>query len=513
MLPAEFHQGTPFFSRRPAADVPRSSESNQIPMSLHVQLSPEALENLRRQRRNSTISSILASILTIAVIALVLGIFLLPNLVQESPTIVTYESSQVEEEQIQEKKVNTQVQKKPSAPSSSMTKVIAANATSTVSIPVPEVDVTTPSLEFGDGQDFGGGWGDSGDFGSGGGFGRIPQDMRKRCSPQDRLQRLKESGGTEACEEAVVKALDYLQKTQNPDGSWDQTHPVAMTGFALLAYLGHCETPKSEKYGDTVLKAITYLVNNGLQNKGRLTNKPEASIQWVYDHGIASYALCEAYTFCSKLDIEVPDLEKVTKKAIEMIIDGQTEQGGWVYRFGKSGGGDNSVGFWQIQAMKAAKHTGIFSDSKFSKPSKLALKWLSSVQSPEGAIGYRNDPNRSPYLTGGGVLAFQIWGEGNSKEARKGIDYIDKHSQFVWGNASANLYYHYYNIQAMLNHGGKEWDKYNKMVRDALVKAQNPDGSWTQNVGSHGPINTHMATCLATLSLEAYYRFLPGSAK
>ncbi len=485
-------------------------------MSIHVQLSPEALENLRRQQRNSTISSILASILVVAAIFLILGIFLLPSVIKESPTIVTYESSVTQEEAVTEKKVNTQIQKKPSAPSSAMNKVIAANSSSSpVSIPVPDVDVSTPSLEFGDGQDFGGGWGDAGDFGSGGGFGAIPQDMRKRCSPQDRISRLKESGGNEKCEDAVVKALDYLQKTQNADGSWDAIHPVAMTGFALLAYLGHCETPKSDKYGDTVLKAITYLVNNGVKNKGRLTNKPEEAIQWVYDHGIASYALAEAYTFCSKLDVEVPELDKVVKKSIDMIMDGQHSNGGWSYRFGgagKEGVGDNSVGFWQIQALKAAKHTGIVNEGKLGSVARRALKWLGSVQSPEGAIGYRNDPTRSPYLTGGAVLCFQIWGEGDSKEARKGIAYIDKNTKFEWGSPSANLYYHYYNIQAMLNHGGKEWDKYNKMVRDELVKAQKPDGSWSQNM-KHGPINNHMATCLATLSLEAYYRFLPGSAK
>jgi hypothetical protein len=28
---------------------------------------------------------------------------------------------------------------------------------------------------------------------------------------------------------------------------------------------------------------------------------------------------------------------------------------------------------------------------------------------------------------------------------------------------------------------------------------------------SHGPVNAHMATCLATLMLEVYYRFLPGT--
>ena len=55
---------------------------------------------------------------------------------------------------------------------------------------------------------------------------------------------------------------------------------------------------------------------------------------------------------------------------------------------------------------------------------------------------------------------------------------------------------------------------YNKMFRDELLKAQKPDGSWDKGAGgNHGAINDHMGTCLATLMLEVYYRFLPGSAK
>jgi hypothetical protein len=48
------------------------------------------------------------------------------------------------------------------------------------------------------------------------------------------------------------------------------------------------------------------------------------------------------------------------------------------------------------------------------------------------------------------------------------------------------------------------------MVRDPILKAQQSDGSWKQTMG-HGPVNHHMATCLATLMLESYYRFLPAS--
>jgi hypothetical protein len=63
----------------------------------------------------------------------------------------------------------------------------------------------------------------------------------------------------------------------------------------------------------------------------------------------------------------------------------------------------------------------------------------------------------------------------------------------------------------MINHGGKEWDDYNLLFRDKLLKAQNADGSWNQGGIKHGPVNVHMATCLATLMLEVYYRFLPGT--
>jgi hypothetical protein len=480
-------------------------------MSIHAQLSPEALQRLQQQRRNSTISSIVVSILVVVLIALILGIFLLPNIIKETPVIVTYASSLDDENKVEEKKVTTKVMRKPSSPSSSMAKVIAANTQSPTSIPVPDEIVNTPSLDFGDGDDFGAGWGDGSGTGGGGSFAGIPATMQKRCSPAERMERLLAEGGTPECEDAVVKALDWLQSTQNADGSWTTDHPVAMTGLALLAYLGHCETPQSLKYGETVLKAITYLIDVGMKNDGRLSNKDATSIQWVYDHGIAAYALAEAYTFCHQLKIPIPNLDTVTKSSIDMIMEGQNDVGSWLYKFASGNDGDNSVGFWQIQAMKAGKHTGLWASSKFNKPSRDALKWLERVQGKNGAIGYRSDSNRSPGLTGGGVLSFQLWDKGSSSEARKGVKWIAENSEFEWGQESSNLYYHYYHAQAMINHGGKEWDDYNLRFRDSLLKAQKPDGSWEQRGIKHGPVNVHMSTCLATMMLEVYYRFLPGT--
>ena len=485
-------------------------------MSLHAQLSPEALARLQAQKRNSTISSLVIALLVIVLIGLVLGLFLLDKIEEEPVVIVTYSYEQ-EKEKPEKKVPKETVQKKPSSPSASVAKVITSAAVADVAIPVPEVEVTTPSLDFGESSDFGSGWGS----GTGGnGFQSIPSSMRKRCSASERMQRLKEMGGTPACEKAVVKALDWLQETQNDDGSWTEKggkngYPVAMTGMAILAYLGHCETPKSPKYGKTVEKGIIYLVNAAMNDgaKGLVSSPGVPGHAPAYEHGIATYALSESYTFCKEVKHNIPKLKEATKKAGERILEGQTNAGGYLYGLPNSGGsGDNSVGYWQLQALKAFKHTKIIPDSKFKKDIDQAMKWFDKVQGGDGAIGYRESSTRSPGLTGGALLCMQFWDHGDSKTADKASEWIQNNVKFGnFGGKDSNLYYHYYHAQAMINVGGKEWDKYQEMVRDPILKAQQSDGSWKQKMG-HGPIGDHMATCLATMLLEVYYRFLPGTA-
>lgn len=492
-------------------------------MSLHAELSPEALARLHAQRRNSTISSLVIAFLVVVLIGLILGIFLIPTFVKETPTIVTYESNLTEDTNLEERKVQTSLDRKPSSPSSSMAKVITANTASPVAVPVPDVDITTPSLDFGDGNDFGSGWGD-GD-GTGGGFGNIPATMKKRCSKEDRLARLQETGGTPECEEAVVKALDWLKSTQSADGSWTGSNKPAMTGLALLAYLGHCETPISEKYGDTVLRAITYLVNLGMKTEGKLSTDA-ANKHWPYEHAIATYAIAEAATFCKQLNLNVPNLFEVTQKAGQFIIDNQhTKSGGWDYSYDTYGdrGGDLSIAAWHIQALKACHHTGL-EFKGLTRALNKGTDYVSSMSCSDGGFAYSR-PNENPHadgyrtMTGGGVLCLQMGGKGSQADARKGAKYIMENSKFVYNTEFADLYGHYYEAQAMMNRGGKEWEWYNAMFRDQLLKNQNPDGSWKAPGGGKGiravapsyTSNVHYRTCLNTLMLEVYYRFLPGT--
>ena len=77
------------------------------------------------------------------------------------------------------------------------------------------------------------------------------------------------------------------------------------------------------------------------------------------------------------------------------------------------------------------------------------------------------------------------------------------------------MYYNYYATQVMKQYGGKDWDKWNKKMRDYLVKEQsksgNSAGSWHLGGKNH---NTKRGgrlyeTAMAVMTLEVYYRFLP----
>ncbi len=384
----------------------------------------------------------------------------------------------------------------------------------------------------GTGKGFGKGAGGAGGMGVGGGagklFGLIPETMRKRCSKEDRLQRLKDNGGTPACEDAVSKSLQWFMANQNADGSWGVRDKPAMTGFALLAYFGHCETPLSEVYGESCMKGIVYLVNLAIKNDGKMANNFTAN-SWCYQHAIATYALGEAATFCKDLKINVPSLMEMTEKAGQYVIDNQNPNGGWAYLYGTDSRShtDVSVAGWQIQALKACSHTGI----KFKGLDRSIVKGLDYVngcQNPNGGYGYSN--NKSPAggkdyftLTGVGMLCNQMWGKGTRSEVKKAADYVSSNTKFDFNSEHCDLYGHYYESQAMMQLGGKYWKEYNDLFRDQILNNQKEDGSWKIPGGGKdkksiraggaefldgGKDGEVYRNALCTLMLEVYYRFL-----
>lgn len=347
-------------------------------------------------------------------------------------------------------------------------------------------------------------------------------------------------------EAAVLKALEWLKKHQQPDGSWhtarDQ-YNVAFTGLAVLTFLAHGETLTSDKYGETLQKGLRWLVDiqqaNGLYTQNS------------YAHAIGAYAVSEGYALT-----QIPFLRESMEKAVEAIIKGQQDNGGWTYNYEHNGRRDTSVMGWQIQALKAASSAGCatselrecmrkaaaamklqYYDTKNpgASPGKLEIAKLSSsslgaAQDSVGMFTYavsgsaKATGGGNPTMTAVGTLCLEFLGEGASAEAFGGRGYL-RQIGCDWLKPSGwCLYGWYYTTQAIFqgqgvpgNKKGKEdWKAWNNMFAKAFVNNQNADGSWCSPAkGEDGgwildQTGSVYGTALGALSLMVYYRILPS---
>jgi prenyltransferase beta subunit len=347
----------------------------------------------------------------------------------------------------------------------------------------------------------------------------LPGTMSGRAGGTARAAAMRQMGGKEKSEKAVMAGLRWLVKQQKEDGSWSPEHSSAMTGLAILCFLGHGETPASPEFGPTVKKAIDWMIAKGTEFEGRLslTKGGWGGHSGVYAHGIAAYALAEYYTMTK--DDRVID---VLKQSIKYIVDGQAPDGGWQYSFAKGPDSDTSVSGWQVQALKAAHLTGLNMEGVDAALDKAMLNFK-RVQRSDGGFGYTTASNGNGYsLSGVGVLCTYFW-KGNKDElVRDGIKNIMEKTEKDWPveykGDKADLYAWYYHTQACLMFGGSAWTKWNRWFQDEIVDAQSGDGSWPPLGGKSpggelqrkpdggGP---YYRTTLAILMLEVYYRYMP----
>ena len=498
-------------------------------MSLHIESTDEALEELKKQRTKTLAAAISVSFLGVALMGLLLYLVHIIAAIPEDPPMVAYATQEGDNPDIDTPEVTQTTQRPSSSSAAAQVKVIAAVASADVAVVNPDIEVEVPSEELSTGIDIGDGFGIGTGDGDGGG---IPGIVSKRCDLNDRMKRITENGGTPQCEEAVVKSLRWLKKQQNGNGSWgDGQFKASMTGITLLAYLAHCETPLSEEFGENVLKGISFLVDLGMKNP--VISEQPGLKEVCYDHAVATYALCEAYTFCKQMDIpSISNLERVVVKAVDRILDAQCPNGGWAYSYNNriNPNIDLSVTGWNVQALKAAEHGGIKpTKGEIRTALRKAAMYCRKNVMPDGKFSYKeNGENPRSSLVGVGVLSLQMCGSGSDSAARKGLDWMLKSTNkpFNWkaNNTTSNLYQHYYGVQAAMNRGGDVWTAYNRAFRDATLGAQASDGSFAPN-GFGGPggnvqtsQNRHAndriyRQCLATLMLEVYYRFLPGTGE
>ncbi|NNE93441.1 MAG: terpene cyclase/mutase family protein [Verrucomicrobiales bacterium] len=400
-------------------------------------------------------------------------------------------------------------QARPSA-SAAISKMSLAKTDAAVRLPKSQVQHTPQTLGYGTGN-LGLGQGFGQGLGMGGGAaGKFPAAIRGRCVPGQRAQLLQQNGGTPGVEVAVVKALDWLKANQNEDGTWGKSHQGAMTGLAVLCYLGHCETPKSRKYGDSVTKGIQALMLMRKENRKGLISDSAGSGS-VYEHGIGTYALGEAYAMVGENTI--PGLKEEFIRGVKVIIDGQNMSGGWVYYYLPDGDGDLSVTGWQVQALKAAKQMNMDIPG-LPEAINRAGAFVTGRQGDLGGFGYKRRGDKHS-LTGVGILCLQFLDFPSRQAGERAFNYwFAELPQFSYQDKSCDLYAAYYLNQAVFNYGGTFWNRWNAQMQPQLLSAQSPDGSWPVEGRALSEEQARRdadvyRTTLCCLMLEVYYRYLP----
>lgn len=358
---------------------------------------------------------------------------------------------------------------------------------------------------------------------------------------QQRVERLKEREANEETsaepqtELAIERGLAFLARHQREDGSWRlqdfdtevlMTSDTAATGLALLAFQGAGYTHKDFKYAEVCEKAIQFLRERQKTNGDLYIPQNPASDQnaWLYSHGIAAIAMCEAYGMTQD-----PELRDPAQRAVDFIATSQDKRrGGWRYSPGV--GSDTSVSGWFMMALMSAKLAGLQVDESVL----VRLRgYLELSQDPAGNEHlYRYNPyaadndvqghglRPTSVMTSVGLLMRLYTGWGRDEPAMQaGAEHLLQNlpAEGTVKQSKRDTYYWYYATQVMFHMGGETWDTWHDELYPMLINNQVIQGQYE---GSWNPVSPTpdlwaryggrlYVTTMNLLSLEVTYRHLP----
>ncbi|CAN5600715.1 hypothetical protein BH23PLA1_BH23PLA1_13160 [soil metagenome] len=382
----------------------------------------------------------------------------------------------------------------------------------------------------------------------------VPEVYRPRLDP-NRSARARASGASAESEQAVERALNWLDRPQDADGRWDAgtarhadgtpakgedsftSHcppgdtchgecyyweaDTAVTGLSLLAFLGAGYTHTDGKYAGVVAKGLEFLL---------LSQKPDGDLRGrsravgMYCHAVAALALCAAYALSGDPRLKDPVERAVAftvkaqypggmawryAPAAEIVREPNEDRRGWNYK-PHAPIGDTSVLGWIVLVLKSAAVVGIDVPASASRG---AQSWLERVAlgDDDGLASYLPGQPETPTMTAEAWVCRQFLGIGAPGPAST------EAARFLLENAPSsseyNIYYWYYGTLAMYQNGGEAWLTWNDSVRDELVRRQHlrghKAGSWDPDETPYGSKGGRIyTTALAALSLEVYYRYL-----
>ena len=306
--------------------------------------------------------------------------------------------------------------------------------------------------------------------------------------------------------DVVIKgALRWLASKQLPSGAWGSSedevrHPVAITGYVILAYLAAGNLPGEGEFGKNVTAGMQYLLDATAPD-GLMGNRNNG--QYMYGHGIASIALAELYG-----QTRSPSLRPKLERVIKIIIASQNTEGGWRYR-PIARDADISVTVLQVVALRAAKNGGLDVPQLTLDN---AVKYVKKCFHPaSGGFGYQ--PSREPGFarTAAAIYSLQVCGLYDDEMVKRGAEYLTKNSKdrdqwFTYGN--------FYAAPALYMVGGETWRKYYEDMRDLLLSPKNVTSKgeisfWEPRLDQGRPVGQVYCTAVYAKILAMPYHYIP----
>lgn len=311
-------------------------------------------------------------------------------------------------------------------------------------------------------------------------------------------------------EQIIKGALKYLAAKQTPNGSWTSPngeHPVAVTGYTLMAMLATGNLPNEGEYGKNVTSGVGFLLKCVRQD-GYITSEGAAAGKKgsnMYDHGIGTIALAEVYG-----QTQDPRVREKLALAIKLIISAQNKAGGWRYQ-PRPADADMSVTVLQVVALRAAKNAGLDVPQEVIDK---AVQYVKSCQDQKSG-GFCYQPHQSPGFarTAAAIYSLQVCGLYDDPMVKAGAEYLVKAKLQPTGEWFT--YGSFYAAPAFYMIGGEQWKGwYDKLKTSLLEPVIVPDGDksiayWNgldNNARQVGPV---YATAVYTAILAMPYHYIP----
>ncbi|MEO0481623.1 MAG: prenyltransferase/squalene oxidase repeat-containing protein [Planctomycetota bacterium] len=312
-------------------------------------------------------------------------------------------------------------------------------------------------------------------------------------------------------------------------GAGSPVHDVATTSIALLAMLADGSTMTVGPNKDSITKGVEWLTAQQDPDTGLVGAR--AAHDYIYDHAIATVALCEAGGLSGNRRVL-----SIAQKAVDYLEYHRNPYSVWRYE-PKSGENDTSITGWCTLALVSAN----FFDLNVNPSAlQLAMAWIDEMTDPTtGRTGYLERGGRSSRkpgdhtsrfprdanetMTAVGLITrifatsaldepFDTWSDSKKAGLNLSANLVAEHPP-VWDqqNGTVDFIGWYFGTYAMFQLGGERWTNWNRAVSTALLQGQRDEpgfaGSWDP-AGPWGPDGGRvMSTALATLTLQANYRF------